>query len=474
LQQRAIQAEIDELYARRARLVTLQDRSPKIPPLDFLAACQIEDKETGALVPFRLWPSQVELVDELAAHERVFGLKARQLGWTWTVLGYLLYLGSFWGNRLFLIASQSGADAQAAIHRLKIMHSTLRHDWRQPIVKDNTTELVFANGSRYESLKATKRAGRSRAAYAALADEFAFWDWPDEQLAALDAACKHLYAVTTGNGAGDYAHSLWKNAQAGRGLWHTVFHPWSAHPDRDADWYRLHVTEASEPRLARREYAATPEDAFAAPEGVFFERFASDRNTADVAVVRSWPTVRAVDFGYHHPACAWIQTSPAGQPFVVAELAPSDMTTDELVAEIRRVDASLGLLHPPARTYCDPAGNAANVQTAQSEVQILRAAGLQPTSKPSSIRDGCVRLMGMLADPELPLVVSRACPWTIEALSCVTPDRHRPDLYDETSDYTHILDALRYWAVNQAAAAPTLKAVSGGKPITAGVRSRSF
>jgi hypothetical protein len=443
-------------------------------PAEFLAECSIEDKDSGSLIPFKLWPSQAALLDDLADAERLFGLKARQLGWTWVVLGYLLYLGTFWGHRLFLIASQSGGDAQAATHRLKIMHDSLPEKWRQPVVKDNTTELVFANGSRYESMMATKRAGRSRAAYAALADEFAFWQWPEEQMAALEAACARLFAVTTGNGAGDYTHKLWQNAQAGRGRWQTVFHPWSARPDRTPDWYRVNVTEATEPRLARREFAATAEEAFASPEGVFFERFSYERNTDDVLPMPNWQTVRCVDFGYRHPACAWIQTSPAGQPFVVAELAPADMTTDEFAAAIKRTDASLGLKPPPRVTYCDPAGNAANVQTATSEVQILRAAGLNPLSRASSIRDGCVRLMGLLADPAIPLVVSRSCPWLVEAFGAVRPDKHRPDLYDESSEYTHILDALRYWAVNTAATTPVSAPVCGGKPITSGLVGMRF
>jgi hypothetical protein len=56
--------------------------------------------------------------------------------------------------------------------------------------------------------------------------------------------------------------------------------------------------------------------------------------------------------------------------------------------------------------------------------------------------------MDALAHPELPLVVSARCHWTIEALSSVPPDPHQPERYDERSPYTHLLDALRYFAVN--------------------------
>ena len=50
--------------------------------LTFIEACEIEDKETGRLVPFTLWPAQREILPLLSA-PRLFVLKARQLGLSW-------------------------------------------------------------------------------------------------------------------------------------------------------------------------------------------------------------------------------------------------------------------------------------------------------------------------------------------------------------------------------------------------------
>ena len=116
-------------------------------------------------------------------------------------------------------------------------------------------------------------------------DEFAFWDYQAEQLAALEAAGARIHIITTGNGPGDIAHKIWLQAERGEGPWKTIFLPWSAHPDRTQAWYASHVEAAIEPRLARREYAATPDDAFAAPEGIFFERFSRERNVAEITIV---------------------------------------------------------------------------------------------------------------------------------------------------------------------------------------------
>jgi hypothetical protein len=428
---------------------------PAIPPsVDFLEACSIEDKESGELIPFALWDAQVELAGLLESEDRLLALKSRQLGFTWTALGHMLRLGEFWGNRLFLILSQSGDDSAAAIQRLKIMHGSLPAEWRQRIAVDNVTALAFANGSRYIALKATRRAGRSHAAYATLCDELDFWEWPDEQLTAVEPGSQRLYIVTTGDGPGSFVHGMWQRACAAESSYRAVFFPWTADPRRDEEWYRRHVELANEPRRAKREYAATPEDAFASPAGCFFERW-SERNHKKLHAQSGLKTVRAVDFGFRHPAVLWIQRLPSGQPVVVREFVPAfheasaALTTEELAGRIREIDAELGVA--PSVSYCDPAGRAAGAQTGESEFEVLQQAGLYPDGKPSGIRDGCVALLGLIADPDIPLVVSDDCPCLLEAITSVQPDKTRPDLYDqrESSPYQHVLDALRYWAINE-------------------------
>jgi hypothetical protein len=417
---------------------------------EFIEARQIEDKESGKRVPFTLWPAQLEILPRLQ-ERKLFALKARQLGITWLDLAHWLYETTFWGSRLVLVARQTHEDALDAIHRLKVPRASLPPEWQTPIVGDRRQSLTFANGSRFKALTTTKRMGRSHAAYGALVDEFCFFDAEEEELSALEAACERIHIVSSGNGAGDHAHRLWRAAENGEGLWTTLFLPWSAHPGRDQRWYAQNVLAAASPRLARREYASCPEDAFAAPEGVFFERFSRERNVDEVNIASSWDTYRCVDFGYHYPACAWLQVSPRGQQFVVAELTPHDLTTEEFALAILETEKSFRLAKPPRGTYVDPAGKGVNSHTSESEVAVFRRHGIDCRTRSSGVREGCVLLMDALAHPELPLVVAASCRWTIEALACVPPDPHQPERYDERSPYTHILDALRYFAVNSPA-----------------------
>jgi hypothetical protein len=456
-----VERRLAALRVRRELFTEVREQMAIVPDpdtpdeLEFIASLKIEDKVSGGLIPFDLWDCQRDLVEQLRDNSRLLALKSRQLGVTWTALAHLLYLGTFWGDRLFLIASQSGDDAIDALHRLRILHTSIPLQWRPEMTKNNTEEMAFANGSRYESGKATRRYGRSKAPYAILADEIAFWEWAADQFASLDAA-ERIYAVTTGNGPDDYTHKLWRGAEAGEGRWKTVFYPWSAHPGRDEDWYRLNVIEAPEPRLAHREYAATPEEAFAAPEGIYFQRW-SEVNKVAVKPQHNWDTWRVVDFGFHWPACLWVQESPSGQPIVVAELAgrePFDWTTEEFADNILAKEKEFGLVVPVRATFCDPAGKGVNPQTGESEFAVFQAKGLVPIGQTSSVRDGCVRIIDAISDPSLPLLVSDACPWLREALGSVAPDKHKPDIYNDDSVYDHVLDTLRYYFINRVGKAP--------------------
>lgn len=439
---------------------------PQKPPTaqEFIAHCLITIKETGKRQPFVLWDAQAAALEELLAHDFVISVKGRQVGITWLALALMLYEGTFSDNRAFPIARQSEEYAQDAVKRLLTLagydhvsegadlavldESPMPERWRARFVVRNVKQLVAVNGSSWTAHTATQSLGRGLIGYRGLADEFAYWPWPARQRKAMESGCARLDIVSTGNGEGDDFHETWRLAAEGKGKYHPLFISAEADPRRDAEWFRKNVAEDADPDGAAREYARTPEDAFRAPEGVYFKRFTRERNVAAVEVTRSWQTFRCVDFGYRHPACLWTQVSPSGQLFVAAEHLPTDVTTPEFAAGILAVDAGMGLDAPPRVTYCDPAGKAANVQTAESEFEVFEACGLAPSGQSSGIRDGCMRLMNALADEALPLVVSDACPQLIAALSQVKPHRARPECYDfDHVIYSHPLDALRYGLV---------------------------
>jgi hypothetical protein len=208
-------------------------------------------------------------------------------------------------------------------------------------------------------------------------------------------------------------------------------------------------TLQADPDSARREHARSPLDAFRSPEGAYFKRFSFERHVKQITIVPNWQTWREIDFGLRHPACLWAQRSPKGQLFIVDELLPENVTTPEFAAQIKAREATYGLVEPPLESFCDPAGKAANTQTAESEFDNFAREGLCPKGKSSAVRDGCMLIMNLLAVEELPLLVSDRCEGLIRALSQVKPHTSRHETYDTDHQiFSHPLDALRYLLIN--------------------------
>ncbi len=440
-------------------------RPLKPPPLlEFVRRCLIVAKETGTLIPFELWPAQQEALEVIEKAEKLIIPKGRQVGITWLELAFMLWAGTFWGNRTFPIARQSDPYAREAIVRLLTLagyeassepgrlrllpESPLPEAWRAKIVRKTKRDLLFANGSSYRAMTATQPLARGMASYHGLADEYAFWPWPTEQLAAMESGCGRIHIVSTGNGDDDAFAALYANAAAGRGAYKTLFIPSDADPRRDEEWYRLNVEEAADPDGARREHARSVQDAFRSPEGAFFKRFSFERHVKEIAIVANWHTWRAVDFGFNYSACLWAQSSPSGQLFIIDELLPTDTATPEFVEQIKAREATFGLVEEPRYSCCDPAGKGINTQTAQTEFELFARQGLRPVGKSSAIRDGCVRIMDLLADKERPLVVAARCKGLVRALSQVKPHRINHKIYQDHEIFSHPLDALRYLLIN--------------------------
>src|SRR5690242_19675043 len=73
--------------------------------------CQISDPTSGEWVPFRLWPAQLCALQKIHDHRLTVILKARQLGLTWLVLGFALWLMLFHPAATILLFSRRDEEA---------------------------------------------------------------------------------------------------------------------------------------------------------------------------------------------------------------------------------------------------------------------------------------------------------------------------------------------------------------------------
>jgi len=381
---------------------------------------------------------------------KVIVLKARQLGITWLALAYYLWEATFEGPKLIVLCSKREDEGKEMLRRLKVLRNNLPPKWRAPLNPDDNSKLSlgFMNGCMFRVLPATESMMRSYAPWGAVIDEMAFMPYQEEMWATVKPAAQRITVVSTGYRRSDFFHQLW--VEPHREQFVPVFLRWDADPSRDAAWYEANVTNAIRIRLARREFCADPEEAFASAEGIFFDRFDQKKHANTLIDLedlqfRHQPIFRAVDFGLNHVACLWLTLTATGRVVVIHEICPQDVTTQQFAGLIHAEDERIGV--QPLCTYCDPAGYGRNPQTAQSEMQVFSQANLAPVAMRSAFKDGCVLIQNHLASAQW-LLVDPSCKELIAAFETLIPEKDQPDVYAKDKYYGHVMDALRYGIFN--------------------------
>ena len=241
-------------------------------PAHFLERyCQVYDATARVWLPFGLWPAQREVLIDLEQHRLTVILKARQLGLSWLVVGWALWLMLFQPAATVLFFSKRD---QEAVHllafRLRGMLDRLP-DWLRPaLTADNDHNIELANGS--VGLAFPTTGGRSYTASLVVVDEADFADNLDTLLAAvkptIDAGGRLILLSTADKAKPQSAfkriYGAGKRAENG---YKSIFLSWSARPGRSVEWYE----EQKRDVLARtaatddlfQEYPATDFEALA-------------------------------------------------------------------------------------------------------------------------------------------------------------------------------------------------------------------
>jgi len=229
-----------------------------------------QGKEGVSTVPFHLWPSQSDLLTALLTSRLTIILKARQLGISWLVCAYALWLCLFHPGRVVLLFSQGQTEADELLRRCRVMYERLPEMVRQSLSQvliSNASKLTWSNGSRILSLPATKKAGRTFTASLVVMDETAYMEYADDLFVATKPTIDgggQLVMLSTANGRDNLFHRVWEGAQSGSNRFRPLFLPWWARPGRDDRWYANMVAEYRDLRLVHQEYPSTPEEAFEA------------------------------------------------------------------------------------------------------------------------------------------------------------------------------------------------------------------
>lgn len=204
--------------------------------------CQIYDATEGDWIPFSLWTAQARTLKSLQTEKLIVILKARQLGMTWLVLAYALWLMLFHPAATVLLFSRRDDEAIHLLDdRLKGMYKRLP-EWLKcrSIVTDNEHEWGLSNGSVGRAFPTT--AGDSYTASLAIVDEADLVSDLGRLMRSVKPTIDNGGQMILLSRADKYRPEsefkrMYQAAKARRSSWHAIFLPWHVHPARDDLWY---------------------------------------------------------------------------------------------------------------------------------------------------------------------------------------------------------------------------------------------
>lgn len=275
-----------------------------------------------------MYDCQAQAAEQLCAGEWLWILKARQLGITWLMAAYVVWLVTFHERRTIAILNQDKEYAEDFISRIRLIYTLLPDDMHQPLGVDNKTRMEFlGTGGLVRAFAASTKSARSLTADLVVFDEAAFIEVVRAGIlrAARAAAAPTLergrgqmVALSTSAGPRGDFYETFQDASAGKSRFKAIFFPWSAHPDRDQAWYdKESAQHESDPLYMKREYPRSPEEAFESAEGRVYPLFVrSDRFIYQLGeILPEWQRFRAIDWGGTDPfVCLWGCIIPGDGP----------------------------------------------------------------------------------------------------------------------------------------------------------------
>lgn len=294
-----------------------------LPAFPAFLSTYVYIKDAGG-TKFSPWPWQSELATALPLLKRVQCYKARQLGMSWVVAAYGLHTALTNPGGDVLLMSQTEPDAIELLAKCKFIFDHLPDALKPELGRDNTKILEFAGlHSAIRALPSTERAGRGFTGKLVVADEHAFHQWAEANMAAVDPTIEaggQFISLSSANGVGNLFHQLWTKATQtrepliptpgpdgaftfggklealaktlGPSAWAGLFLPYNVRPGRTDAWWDAKKAETTPTWLIYQEYPREPEEGFVQTGRPVFAKEYLDlhkRATRDPLPKAQWP-----------------------------------------------------------------------------------------------------------------------------------------------------------------------------------------
>lgn len=421
--------------------------------------CQIEDKDAdGLMIPFDMWPSQERALYSISEHRLNIILKARQIGFTWLCLAYVLHDLIFNIGHTGIAISKREQDAFELVRRFSVLLTDAGRRMLEycgiRVEKLNMREVIVTRGeisSRFMCFPASPEAGRSFTANIIFFDEFAFAQFGEAMYTATLPMINRPFGgkviILSTMKRGTKYEEIWNDPDNG---FNRIFLGCFADPRRTRKWYD--DTQKAMGKKILQEYPRTAEEALANMEGLFFEEF-----DLSVHVVRPfeipahWRITSSMDYGHDMLAHYKVAEDEEGNAYVFHEIYKPKLVVSEAALEILHADErDGGPWTVPVERYAPPDLWAVEAGSGESQAQRYYNDGLDLIKVSNNRESGWNAVKELLRgrDGKPRLYVFSTCPNLIRTLGMICIDEKNPnDCKKDPHELTHAPDALRYWAI---------------------------
>jgi hypothetical protein len=429
----------------------------------------IEDRNSEEIiVPFKLWKEQKQALEDMLNHKWTIILKARQLGISWLVLHYAVWLLVCNTGRSVIGLSKSETEAKELIRRAVLILRNMRFfvrekndrgswdwAWFEYNALSVTVHFPGKSDSVFQCFASGENAARSFTADLLIFDEWAFQQF-DRSIwaAALPVVNRPLSGQVIGVSTiqrGSLFEELYTTPDNG---FFKIFIPWYADPTRTQEWYD-NTLKLSGKAAMWAEYPETVEQALDVPGGRFFEEVSDSSILSDERLKQNTVCYVSMDYGLDMLAAYWILRDRFGNSQIIHEECESNLiisaaadrilrVTEELVEreEIEKVEQYLA---PPDLWN-------RSQETGKSRAILFSECGLNLTKVNNDLKAGCLAIKENTAHGEGmkgKLTIYRNCaPNLLNSFKKIQRDEKKPDVYaKDPHELTHSIDGIRYYCV---------------------------
>jgi len=215
----------------------------------FIRYCKIIEAPSptapgGGLVPMQIYPHVKKTINAFLKERYITILKARQIGLSTTISGYVLWYAIFHEGANVLLYSKGEAESAELLDKSKRIYDQLPVFLKPKLGAESKSEMGFPTvKSTIRAMPSTKSAGIGYTASILVWDEHAEHEYARENYLhskpTIDRAGQCISCFTENAWDKDnLATELFEDALRGKNGWKPIFFPYSVMEGRDDKWYQ--------------------------------------------------------------------------------------------------------------------------------------------------------------------------------------------------------------------------------------------